>query len=264
MLIDFHIHAFPQRIANYAIGKLQGAARIQNYTDGTISATRQLLESWRVDLGVMLNIATNPKQQTNVNNFAARHNHGNILSFGSVHPDAPNKVEEVYRIKNELGLKGLKFHPDHQGFCPDDPKIFPVYEVCQQLDMPVVFHTGYDPYSPYFIHATPLRIAKVAQAFPHLTIIAAHMGGFMVDEAERFALKKYENLFFDTAFTCHYYDPSTLTRNILAFGSERVLFGSDCPWAPSDQMFALVEQTALSDRQKEQIYSANAKRLLGL
>ena len=42
----------------------------------------------------------------------------------------------------QLGLRGLKVHPSAQGFRPDDPRCFPLWERCAELGVPVLAHCG--------------------------------------------------------------------------------------------------------------------------
>ena len=91
-----------------------------------------------------MNIATKPTQQTVVNNWAASIDDPTIYGFGSVHPDAPDALDELQRIK-DLGLYGVKLHPDYQGFLIDDPKMFPIYDAISSLGLPVTFHTAGTP-----------------------------------------------------------------------------------------------------------------------
>ena len=72
MLIDFHTHAFPEKIAERAIAKLSFASGgLEPQTDGTLSSLKERMQRGRVDVSVVMNIATNPSQQKNVNDFAA-------------------------------------------------------------------------------------------------------------------------------------------------------------------------------------------------
>ena len=100
MLIDFHTHAFPERIAARAIGKLShDAGGLAPQTDGTLSSLKEQMLTDGVDISVVHSIATSPKQQHNVNNFAMEIDKDDgIVAFGSVHPDAPDALEELERI----------------------------------------------------------------------------------------------------------------------------------------------------------------------
>ena len=72
MLIDFHTHCFPDKIAHSAINKLSFASGgLKNYTDGTYIGLKNSMQKNNVDISVVLSIATNASQQKNVNDFAA-------------------------------------------------------------------------------------------------------------------------------------------------------------------------------------------------
>ena len=129
MYIDFHTHAFADRIAEKAISKLEhtliesgyGAA-VPAATRGTVGELLEKLPQWKVDQAVILPIATKPSQQIAINNWAKdvqTANSGVLWCFGSVHPDAEDAFDELERIKS-LGLHGVKLHPDYQGFFAED------------------------------------------------------------------------------------------------------------------------------------------------
>ena len=117
MIIDFHTHAFPEQIAHKAMETLSHASGgLKPQTDGTISSLKEEMKRDGVDISVVHSIATNPKQQKNVNDFAISVNkEPNLYAFGSVHPHSPDALEELERIK-EAGIKGVKLHPDFQKF----------------------------------------------------------------------------------------------------------------------------------------------------
>ena len=115
MRIDFHTHVFPDKLAEKALTSISEHTGAPYFTDGTVADTDKKLKEWNVDSSVALHIATNPKQQYNVNNWAAEIQTEKRFCFGSVHPDAPDALAELARIKN-LGLYGVKLHPYFQSF----------------------------------------------------------------------------------------------------------------------------------------------------
>ena len=262
MIFDMHTHAFPDAIAAKALPKLANICGCPYHTDGTLTGTQQKMKEWGVDAFALMHIATTPTQHTSVNNWAASiQNEKDIFCFGSVHPNAENPVAEIQRI-HSLGLKGIKFHPDYQDFMVDDPQLFPLYEEAAALHLPVTFHTGRDPLSPDLIHAPAEKMAKIADLFPSLTIIAAHMGGMDTpDEAEAFLLGK-RNVYLDTAFASHFLSPVQCERMMRRHGLERILFASDSPWSRSCDELRFLEQCHLTDRELELICWDNAYQLL--
>ena len=123
MLIDFHTHCFPDGIAKRTIQKLSDASGgLETYTDGSLTELKSVMKKYSVDLSVVLSIATNAEQQKNVNDFAMKLNSiDGIIAFGSVYPRAKDALYELERI-HDMGIKGVKFHPDYQHFSVDDEK----------------------------------------------------------------------------------------------------------------------------------------------
>lgn len=266
MLIDFHMHVFPDALAPKAVGSLMATCEkenypIINYTDGTLSDTLQKMDEWGTDIGVFLNIATKPSQQKNINDFCKKIASDRVVPFGSVHPDAEDWEEELNRIA-AMGLKGIKLHPDYQNFSMDEPRVLPLFKKIRDLGLIVVVHAGYDPVSPKFVHCTPAGCQKVLKACPGIKMVLAHMGGMdMWDEVE--AKIVGEDVYFDTSFVSDVIDKKQYCRMIKNHGVERILFGSDSPWSSSAKEKCGIEALPLTEEEKQAIYSGNALRLLG-
>lgn len=262
-LIDFHTHAFPDAIAGRTLDKLSVISNIIPHSQGTLAGTRKRQKQAGVTLSVVLQIATKPSQQTTVNNWAAENQKDGLVFFGSVHPDAEDAVSELKRIK-ALGLKGVKLHPDYQEFFVEEKRMFPLYEAMEALGLPLIFHAGQDPLSPELIHAEPQQIALVAKTFPHLTLIAAHMGGVNRSNEVEKHLVGLPNVYLDTSMAHTFCDPAQGERIIKTHGSDHVLFGSDLPWGSAEKSLAFLEQLHLSPEDKERVFYKNACKLLKL
>ena len=263
MIIDFHVHAFNPKIAHRAIDKLAGISGVTPLTYGLIEETIQRFDEWGVDKGVLLPVATKPSQHEILNNWAKEQDNGRFIAFGSVHPKGEDAVSELHRLK-EMGLHGIKLHPDYQEFFPDEEWLDPFYDEIEKLNFPILFHAGFDNLSPDLIHSTPERERKVHLKHKHLTKIFAHLGG---NEQWQEA---YENLagldgeiYFDTAYTMNC-DPELMEKIIKKHGADRILFGSDCPWQNGKSIMQNILSLKISDDDKEKILGGNAKRLLGI
>jgi len=261
-IIDFHIHFFPDLIAEKAMQSIGGRADVTPLTDGTKGDTLRKLEAWGVDQGVFLPIATKPSQQQTINNFAASVNGGKLFSFGSVHPFAPDALEVLEKIKG-LGLHGVKLHPEYQKFFLDDPLAIKVYARCGELGLPIVYHAGEDLgfVQPY--HSDPQKIARLLDQLPEVCFIAAHMGGYnQWEDVLKYLAGK--NIYFDTAFIDGRMEKDIARKIIAKHGADKILFGSDCPWVSSAGTIKYLNDLGLSQSEKEAIFSGNALRLLGL
>lgn len=82
-----------------------------------------------------------------------------LIPFGSVHFESPDAISELDRL-HDAGIKGIKLHPDYQGFFADDERMFPIYEKIGSLGMITVFHAGIDIGVPDPVHCTPQMLKR--------------------------------------------------------------------------------------------------------
>lgn len=263
MIIDFHTHCFPGKIAEKTLMHLADkAGGLEYFHNGTIEGAKENMKKTGVDKAVVLNIATNEKQQKNVNDFAVSLNNGeDIFAFGSVFPDAEDALFELERIK-DMGLKGIKFHPDYQGFFVDDPKMEKIYKKISQLGLITSFHAGFDygfepPYG-----CTPERMER-ALAWFDSPVIAAHWGGLNMGEA----VIKYlcgKDIYFDTSFG-YASMPKCYAQTIIEkHGADKIVFGTDSPWRTADIEKRLLLSLEISEDEMDKITHKNAQKLLGI
>lgn len=263
MIIDFHTHAFNPAIAQRAIHKLSRISGITPLTGGLTGELIGRMDEWGVDRSVMLSVATKPSQQKIINDWAAETGAKNqrLIPFGSIHPYAENAMEEALRIK-ELGLFGIKLHPDHQGFMIDDPKLDPLFEFISELELPVVFHAGYDFISPDLVHAPPERTAAMLRRHRRLKAVLAHLGGnARWREVLDLIAGTDGEIYLDTAFTGDCPD-ELMTKIIRKHGADRILLGSDCPWESAGKMIEKICRLDINDTDKDKILGHNAEKLL--
>lgn len=261
MLIDFHTHCFPDKLAPKAIPKLAFASGgLEPFTDGTAGDLRRSMAEHGVNISVVLNIATNAHQQQSVNDFAASINGGSIVSFGSVFPDSPDALDELDRIK-ALGLRGVKLHPDYQGFFVDDPKYKPLYRKISSLGLITVFHAGQDIGFPPPYHATPERLVRALEWFD-APVIAAHWGGAgLGEEVLRHLCGR--DLYFDTSFGYGQMPKYYFQKILETHGADRLLFGTDTPWHNPKMELRLLSSLEMGEDEREKILHINAEKLLG-
>jgi len=263
MLIDFHTHAFPEKIAARAIGSLAHAAGgLEPQTDGTLASLKRKMAKDGVDIAVVLSIATNPRQQTNVNNYAIEMDKDPaVTAFGSVHPDAPDALFELERLR-AAGIRGVKLHPEYQGFFADDEKMKPIYKKISELGLITVFHAGADYGFPPPYHAMPHNLLGALKWLDG-PVVAAHWGGLGCGEQVLEQLCG-AGLWFDLAFGYGTMARSTALAILEKQGSDRLLFGSDMPWHRPAWELRLLDSLELSPAEREAICAGNAKKLLGL
>ena len=263
MLIDFHTHAFPERIAARAVQKLaHDAGGLEPQTDGTVSSLKAQMALDGVDISVVQSIATSPRQQTNVNNFAMEIDRDPaIVAFGSVHPDAPDALEELERI-HAAGLKGVKFHPEYQHFYANDEKMKPIYRKISQLGLITLFHAGHDYGFPPPYHAMPEHLLG-ALRWLDSPVVAAHWGGLSCGSQVLEQLCG-QDIWLDLSYG-YGVMPKPMAQAIVDKHSpERLLFASDMPWHRPSWELRLIHALDISDTDRENICFRNAQKLLNL
>lgn len=279
MIIDFHTHCFPDTLAPRAIESLKNHVLRPDLfptTDGTRAGTERLLAAKGVNRGVVCNIATNPRQQQNVNSFAISLTQAegslyppgspispvSLIPLGSLHPLGEKKHAELERLA-AAGIRGIKIHPDYIGTDIDSPEYDEIFSLCSELDMFVLTHAGFDPYSPGHMHAPPKKILRVHRRYPRLRLIAAHMGGFACGEGSVRCLLG-EDIWLDTSMSSQRpREREILFRILREHPADRLLFGSDTPWSYISAELNFVRSASLDDERLEKILYKNAQGLLG-
>ena len=263
MIIDFHTHIYPDSTAANTLDAVCERAGVNHYTDGTLKGLLDSMRDAGIDRCVTCSVATKPEQVEPIHQWLQGIREPSIYPLATVHPDIPINADFIGTLKAR-GFKGIKVHPDYQGFFIDDKAIYPLYEAVQAKEMAILFHMGIDYALPSPVHSTPKRMSRVLNDFPHLTIIAAHLGGDgMHEETEQYLLGK--DIYLDTSFVLQKMPMAIIERIFAKHPSERFLFGTDSPWTDQrDELNFFLSLPFLSTDEKEEITSINPAHLLGL
>lgn len=259
-IIDVHTHVYPDAIAFKAAQSVRDYYGLgDNTIDGSVTTLLQHAEKAGSPECVILPVAVKPDRTRHINDYILEQMtlHKSLYGFGSIHAAMEKLSEEVDYILTE-GFYGLKMHPDCQGFAIDDPRLFPIYEQLQDKK-PVLFHMG-DRKSDF---SHPARLRRVLKVFPKLQVIAAHFGGYRMQEIAREELADTE-CFFDTSSSLMLMQPGEPEKYICRYGAERFLYGSDYPMWNPEQEAARFLQLRLTDAQREQIAWKTAAELFHL
>jgi predicted TIM-barrel fold metal-dependent hydrolase len=185
---------------------------------------------------------------------AARRHPDRLVPFFSIDPRRHNALDLFRSSIEDWRMRGLKLHPT-AGFFPHQEECYPLYEACVEYGLPVVVHTGSQPAPMKFRFARPVYLDDVAADFPHLNIIAAHVGHDWWEEALLMAGVK-PNIYFDFSgwqikYNEHPADFYRMLRRVIdVVGPWRVFFGTDGPYldilCPIDKWIAAVKEPDLS------------------
>ena len=264
MVIDFHTHIFPDKLAPRAVGSLEKSS----HTKAALGGSRQeLIDSMRrngIDYSVNMPIASRPDQTPSINRFAyeVQQKGEGLLSFGSVHPGFAGWKAQLREIR-AAGLKGIKLHPDFQGLFLDDPSMVAVMREAADLGLMILIHCGMDVSFPDLHRSTPERLHRILPQLEGAAIVAAHLGGFRyLDDVEKYLVGK--DLYIDTSYTIGKFDETQVRRILENHRPDRILFGTDSPWEDQGEAVAKLKALALPQDLEDAILYGNAARLLSL
>jgi predicted TIM-barrel fold metal-dependent hydrolase len=266
-IIDIHTHAFPDELAARATPKLADHGGITPSYDGTVAGLVAAMDRADIAVSVMLPVATKPAQVRVINDWAAGLASpgspwlGRIVPFGAMHPDFEDPAAEIARMAG-LGLRGIKMHPDYQGYVPNEPRVQPIYEAAHEHGLWMLLHAGGD-IVPQTYYGTPETYADVLDSWPGLNVILAHMGGWRLWEAAAEHIIG-RDVVLDTAYTPGHLPDDEFVGLVREHGVERVVFGSDGPFADPAAEVDKLRGVGLTDDELGLVLGDNAARILGI
>ena len=255
-IIDAHVHLYPDAIAAKASGSIGAFYEMPMRHDGSARALLDACARAGVEKCVLCAVATAPAQVGSINQFLAGEKERlGFAALCALHPQMTEaQLAGALDFARENGLAGAKLHPDFQRFRADDPKVFFLYEALAAARLPLLLHAGDSRYG----FSSPARVANAAKAFPGLTLVAAHLGGWSQWEESARLLPGLDNVFVDTSSSLYSLAPARAKEIIRAFGAERVLFGTDFPmWDAADEL-RLLRGLGLHGDELERILRRNA------
>ena len=260
-IIDIHTHIYPDDIALKATNSVREFYHVgeDGEMDGTVGMLLRRGKMAGISKFVVLPVAIRPDRVQGINDFLLEQTriHSDFIGFGTVHAKMEGLTDEVQRIM-DMGLHGIKMHPDSQRFAIDDPRLFPMYEQIQGK-LPVILHMGDHRYD----YSHPVKLRRVLDTFPRLQAIAAHFGGYSMYETA-YDLLKDTDCIMDVSSSIMFMPKGVAEKYINAYGAERMAFGSDYPlWDPVTEVNRFMGLN-LTMEQKEQIAWKTAHRFLKL
>lgn len=188
-----------------------------------------------------------------------------FLPFASVNPVDDPDPPTLLRRYIAAGVRGLKLYPSYQYFYADDPRAYPLYELCQQARLPVLLHIGSSVLpNTRLKYCDPIRLDDVAVDFPELVVVMAHGGrGFWYDECA-FLARQHANVYIDIAGLVPRRLPELYAD--LERLATKMVFGSDWPAMPKSvaENVATLRTLGLPADTLRGLLHDNAARILGV
>jgi len=257
--IDCHAHIYHQRLAPRAVKGVGEFYDVAMSCGGTTDELSEIAKNSPVKKFVVNVVALNAKSAARLNDFVAAECslHPEFVGLGTLHPDMEDIDSEIERIVS-LGLKGIKLHPDTQQFEADSPKAMKIYERIEGR-LPLLIHSGDYRYD----YSHPRRIARIADTFPKLTMVAAHLGGWSIFE-EAIPYMKDRSCHMDISSVMPFMKPERVLEMIRLYGADRLMFGSDFPmWHPVSEFDSFMKLD-LSHEEQEKILWQNAASVFSI
>lgn len=241
--IDAHAHIFaPAQIAtrdqicarDAAFAEMYGSANAKMADAPALSAS---IDRAQIDAAVVAGFAFATERDIDQQNeyvlAVAAESGGRLIPLATINLALPS-WNRVLIDAPGAGARGFgELRPHSQGWDPLGPEARHLYEVASHIGVVLLWHVS-EPVGHQYPGKTggisPWELLRVAEAFPSLRMIAAHLGGglpfFLQMPEVRDALS---NVYFDTAAHSLLYDDQSVARLVDLAGSDRVIFGSDYP-----------------------------------
>lgn len=266
-IFDAHAHTYPELLSFRATQNLGAFYNFRVKHKGTVDDLMETSRKAGVSGFLILGVATNARQVRHVNEaiasdvMRARENGFHAYGYAAMHQDTADFVSEIdYAVS--LGLTGIKLHPDIQRVNIDDERLLPMYEIASERSLPVCFHMGDD--RPEYRYSEPEKLVRVLDMFPHLTVLASHLGGWRAWDEAAAILAGRENVVYDASSTLWAMTPDHALELIHRLGAENIMFGTDYPVINAAEYLTLFDRLDLTDDERRMILWNNAARFFGI
>jgi predicted TIM-barrel fold metal-dependent hydrolase len=265
MIIDTHTHIFPDNAAESILRFTARKFNVKLYGKGTAADLIAHMDANRVSYAVIHMVAINPKAAQAINTWLINLSEPRFIKFGTLHPHQQDYKREILRLK-ENGIRGIKLQPAVQGFTVDNVELtYPLYEELFKNGMTVMFHVGGNPIPYTKQHSTPKMMLRVAEDFPELTIIAAHLGGLNMWDEVTETLAGRENVYMETSMTYANILPTVAEKIIRKHGPRKIFFGTDYPFASIKKCIESARELSfLTQREHVGLMGENARQFFQL
>ncbi len=261
MIIDTHVHVWPDRIAKAALAGNRVPGLVAR-GDGTVSGLEADMETSGIHVSCCMAVANEAKHVERANEFAASTRSDSRIPVGTVHVGL--SAEENLAILQRNDIRVVKIHPLFQGFALNDPRLWEILEALEQ-DYVVITHVGEGGDAYRNSLSSPAMIRDIARQFPALRLVACHFGGYRILDVAQETLAGVD-VMLETSWppSLTTLRPERVRELIKRHGAERIVFGSDWPMTSPTEEIRAIEALGLSDRDTKLVLGGTMARLLGI
>ena len=176
-----------------------------------------------------------------------------LFGFVTINPWSTTSEEDLEKAFSTDEIYGLKLHPVKHAYALDDHSLLdPLFKICEKYNKPVLVHGQSDMFN------MPGKFDEMAETFPNVTLIMAHIGEpDAIDAAIRVA-KRRKNVYIDTASV----QLSTLKKALKEIDPNKILMGTDAPWGDFTLSIDLVKKATDDIEIQNKILGENIVRVL--
>jgi hypothetical protein len=204
-----------------------------------------------------------------------------FIGFAHHDPFEEDAADNLYHAVEKYHFKGYKLLAPALSGSIADKALYPVWEACADLNIPVLIHYGILGAGggiAWHENINPLTLNPVARDFPDVTFIVPHFGCGWIRETLMLCWA-CKNVIVDTSGSNQWvrwmdgdWNVKRLFRKYMeTIGPERIVFGTDSSWFPRgfairyllDQLRDARELNLTHD-QLQMIFAGNAARILGI
>ena len=245
--------------------------------EGTVESLLEHEKAAGIDRFVILPIAAKPHRVSDLNRWVAglARKHKEIVPFGTLGANSDTFHHDLHELV-DLGHKGVKIHSFLQQLRMDSPEADRMFGAIADANLPIILDSmNLERISLVKPHLAPIMqmglpfqtnteiIHRLARRFPHLTIVAAHLGCMYAWDSID-PLYTLENVYFDIAYVSSLLTPEKATEIIHRKGADRILFGTDAPWRSQKNVVAWFQTLNLSTAERKRIGADNFREITGV
>ncbi|NTU88540.1 MAG: amidohydrolase family protein [Actinobacteria bacterium] len=263
-VIDVHTHCWIEELAPRVLEIYKSSYKGSQtpwYNGTTVDLIRSMDESG-VEKSVVLPVSTKAKQVDVINTWLESYlRHDRLIPFATVHPETENPKEVIDSLAKR-GFKGIKLHPLNQDFCPQEERMFHIYDAAIDNDMIIFFHAGTGLDLPA-VRGSKKDFDAYFERYPYDKTVLAHLGGVPTLQDNPEVIHGRPG-YIDLSYFINVIDDEVLVKVARAHGTKRVMFGTDGPWKSAKSDIEHLSTAGFTQEELEDILYNNAAKLLEL
>lgn len=188
-----------------------------------------------------------------------------FIGFAGIDPSDNFALNTIEQLVVNGPFKGIVMEPGvlQQPIYADDKSIYPIYEYCQQKQIPVNLMVGGNA-GPDISYSMPIAVDHVAADFPDLKIIVAHGGWPWCQQMIHIAMRRTNVYLSPDMYMVHtpgWQDYVTAANYTIP---DRFLFGTAYPFVPFGEGVRYFKSIGIHEDNLDRLMYQNAAKLLKL